>query len=69
VVHTHAPSLIPFGVTNVPAAADVPSLGPHRLRHSPFFEIRERAGMTDMLIRNAMLGRNLADALAIIRPL
>jgi len=29
----------------------------------PVFEIRERAGMTDMLIRNATLGRNLAEAL------
>jgi ribulose-5-phosphate 4-epimerase/fuculose-1-phosphate aldolase len=62
VVHTHAPSLIPFGVTNVP-------LRPMYHRSAfigfgiPVFEIRERAGMTDMLIRNATLGRNLADAL------
>jgi len=32
------------------------------LRHSRFRDPRAR-GMTDMLIRNAMLGRNLADAL------
>jgi ribulose-5-phosphate 4-epimerase/fuculose-1-phosphate aldolase len=62
VVHTHAPSLIPFGVTNVP-------LRPMYHRSAfiafgvPVFEIRERAGMTDMLIRNATLGRNLAEAL------
>jgi len=62
VVHTHAPSLIPFGVTNVP-------LRPMYHRSAfigfgvPVFEIRERAGMTDMLIRNAILGRNLAEAL------
>ena len=62
VVHTHAPSLIPFGVTNVP-------LRPMYHRSAfiafgvPTFEIRERAGMTDMLIRNATLGRNLAEAL------
>jgi len=62
VVHTHAPSLIPFGVTKVP-------LQPMYHRSAfisfgvPVFEIRERAGMTDMLIRNAILGRNLAEAL------
>lgn len=56
VVHTHAPSLIPFGVTKVP-------LKPMYHRSAfiafgiPVFEIRERAGMTDMLIRNATLGR------------
>jgi HCOMODA/2-hydroxy-3-carboxy-muconic semialdehyde decarboxylase len=62
VVHTHAPALIPFGVTKVP-------LQPMYHRSAfiafgiPVFEIRERAGMTDMLIRNATLGRNLAEAL------
>jgi ribulose-5-phosphate 4-epimerase/fuculose-1-phosphate aldolase len=62
VVHTHAPSLIPFGVTKVP-------LQPMYHRSAfisfgiPVFEIRERAGMTDMLIRNAILGHNLAEAL------
>ena len=61
VVHTHASSLIPFGVTKVP-------LQPMYHRSAfisfgvPVFEIRERAGMTDMLIRNATLGRNLAEA-------
>jgi ribulose-5-phosphate 4-epimerase/fuculose-1-phosphate aldolase len=62
VVHTHAPSLIPFGDTKVP-------LQPMYHRSAfiafgvPVFEIRERAGMTDMLIRNQALGRNLAEAL------
>jgi HCOMODA/2-hydroxy-3-carboxy-muconic semialdehyde decarboxylase len=62
VVHTHAPSLIPFGVTKVP-------LQPMYHRSAfisfgvPVFEIRDRAGITDMLIRNATLGRNLADVL------
>lgn len=63
VVHTHAPSLIPFGATKVP-------LRPMYHRSAfislgiPVFEIRERAGMTDMLIRNAMLGRALAETVA-----
>ncbi|HYC16166.1 MAG TPA: class II aldolase/adducin family protein [Pseudolabrys sp.] len=62
VVHTHAPSLIPFGVTKVP-------LKPMYHRSAfisfgiPVFEIRERAGMTDMLIRNPTLGHNLAEVL------
>ena len=62
IVHTHAPSLIPFGVTKVP-------LQPMYHRSAfiafgvPVFEIRERAGMTDMLIRNPALGRNLAEVL------
>src|SRR5215510_10214448 len=62
IVHTHAPSLIPFGVTKVP-------LQPMYHRSAfisfgiPVFEIRERAGMTDMLIRNPTLGHNLAETL------
>ena len=62
IVHTHAPSLIPFGVTNVP-------LKPMYHRSAfisfgiPVFEIRQRAGMTDMLIRNPTLGHSLAETL------
>jgi HCOMODA/2-hydroxy-3-carboxy-muconic semialdehyde decarboxylase len=63
IVHTHAPALIPFGISKVP-------LKPVYLRSAfiaagiPVFEIQERAGMTDMLIRDHTLGRALADALA-----
>ena len=62
IVHTHAPALIPFGISKVP-------LKPVYHRSAfiaagvPVFEIRERAGMTDMLIRDQALGRALADAL------
>jgi ribulose-5-phosphate 4-epimerase/fuculose-1-phosphate aldolase len=62
IVHTHAPALIPFGISKVP-------LKPVYHRSAfiaagvPVFEIRERAGMTDMLIRDHALGRALADAL------
>ena len=62
VVHTHAPSLIAFGDTKVPLKPMY-----HRAAFIafgiPVFEIRDKAGMTDMLIRNATLGRNLAEAL------
>jgi HCOMODA/2-hydroxy-3-carboxy-muconic semialdehyde decarboxylase len=62
IVHTHAPALIPFGISKVP-------LKPVYHRSAfvaagvPVFEIRERAGMTDMLIRDQALARALADAL------
>ena len=62
VVHNHAPALIPYGVNGVP-------LRPlyHRAafiaQGVPIFEIRDRAGMTDMLIRNGQLGRSLAEAI------
>jgi ribulose-5-phosphate 4-epimerase/fuculose-1-phosphate aldolase len=62
IVHSHAPALIPFGISKVP-------LKPVYHRSAfvsagvPVFEIRERAGMTDMLIRDRALGRALADAL------
>jgi len=62
IVHTHAPALIPFGISKVP-------LQPVYHRSAfiaggiPVFEIRAAAGMTDMLIRNRMLGEALAKAL------
>ena len=62
IVHTHAPALIPFGITKVPLKpvyhrSAVVSAG------VPVFEIRKSAGMTDMLIRDQALGRALAKAL------
>lgn len=62
VVHNHAPALIPYGVTGV-------VLRPlyHRAafvaQGIPVFEIRDCAGMTDMLIRNNQLGRALAEVI------
>ncbi len=64
VVHCHAPSLIPFGITREPL---------HPVFHNssfvgegvPVFEIREAAGLdTDMLIRTPELGKALAATLA-----
>jgi ribulose-5-phosphate 4-epimerase/fuculose-1-phosphate aldolase len=62
VVHSHSPSVLPFGVTG------------NRLRPifhmagflgsgSSHFEIRDAGGTTDMLIRNGELGRALARSL------
>jgi ribulose-5-phosphate 4-epimerase/fuculose-1-phosphate aldolase len=62
VVHSHSPSVIPFGVTG------------NRLRPifhmagflgsgSTIYDIRDGAGDTDMLVRNSELGKALAQSL------
>jgi ribulose-5-phosphate 4-epimerase/fuculose-1-phosphate aldolase len=62
VVHHHSAAVIPFGITNVPLRpvyhmAAFVGLG------VPVFEIREAAGVTDMLISTPQLGRALAATL------
>jgi ribulose-5-phosphate 4-epimerase/fuculose-1-phosphate aldolase len=63
VVHSHSPALIPFGVTRArlrPICHMSGFLG----ATTPVFEIRLSAGEhTDMLVRNAELGRALAASL------
>jgi ribulose-5-phosphate 4-epimerase/fuculose-1-phosphate aldolase len=63
IVHSHSPSIIPFGVTSVPLRPIYHMssfLGPG----VPIFEIREAGGpATDMLIRNPELGAALARSL------
>ena len=63
VVHSHSPALIPFGVTGArlrPICHMSSFLG----SLTPVFEIRTSAGdNTDMLVRNAALGRALAERL------
>jgi len=62
IVHCHAPSLIPFGITKVP-------LRPVYHNSSfvgegvPVFEIREGGGDTNMLVETPELGRALAKTL------
>jgi ribulose-5-phosphate 4-epimerase/fuculose-1-phosphate aldolase len=62
IVHCHCPDVIPFAATSVPmrplyhmASFIAPGV--------PVFEIRQVAGMTDMLIRTPALGRALAATL------
>ncbi len=63
VVHNHSPTVVPFSVTDVPMRA---------LYHMasfigdglPNFEIREVRKGTDLLIRDAVLGKSLASTLA-----
>jgi Class II Aldolase and Adducin N-terminal domain len=62
VVHTHSPGVIPFTVSQVPLRA---------IYHNPAFlaagapvwDIRKDFGDTDMLVRNPVIGKSLAQTL------
>jgi HCOMODA/2-hydroxy-3-carboxy-muconic semialdehyde decarboxylase len=62
VVHSHSPSLIPFGVTGEPLLP-VFHMSGFLAEGSALFEIRNVAGDTDMLVSNGRLGAALAAAL------
>jgi HCOMODA/2-hydroxy-3-carboxy-muconic semialdehyde decarboxylase len=62
VVHCHTPSLIPFGVTDVPLRPMF-GLAGFLAEGVPVFEIRKTAGMTDLLIRDSARGHALAQTL------
>jgi ribulose-5-phosphate 4-epimerase/fuculose-1-phosphate aldolase len=59
VVHSHSPEIIPYTVTGT-ALRPIYHMSGFLGAGAPIFEIRDTAGMTDMLIRN----NTLADALA-----
>jgi ribulose-5-phosphate 4-epimerase/fuculose-1-phosphate aldolase len=60
VVHSHSPSVIPFGATRVPLRP-IYHMSSFLGASVPVFEIREAGGpATDMLIRSAELGAALA---------
>jgi len=59
IVHSHSPSVIPFGVTGTDLRP-ICHVGGFLGWGAPIFEIRDVGGMTDMLIRD----NKLADALA-----
>jgi HCOMODA/2-hydroxy-3-carboxy-muconic semialdehyde decarboxylase len=62
VIHSHSLGVIPFGVTEMPLRALLLTAG-FLGSGVPVFDIREAAGMTDMLVRNAELGKALAESL------
>jgi ribulose-5-phosphate 4-epimerase/fuculose-1-phosphate aldolase len=62
VVHNHAPSVIPFGVTSVPMRPVFHMAG-FIGNGVPVFDIRKTFGMTDMLVSDSAKGRALAQAL------
>jgi ribulose-5-phosphate 4-epimerase/fuculose-1-phosphate aldolase len=63
IVHSHSPAVIPFGVTQVPMR---PVFHTAAFLHVgvPVWDIAEEAGVTDMLVRTATLGKSLAKTLA-----
>jgi ribulose-5-phosphate 4-epimerase/fuculose-1-phosphate aldolase len=62
VVHSHSPSVIPFGVTGQ-RLRPVFHMSGFLGSGSSLFEIRDTGGNTDMLIRNSGLGKALAKSL------
>jgi ribulose-5-phosphate 4-epimerase/fuculose-1-phosphate aldolase len=62
VVHNHSPAVIPFGVSTVPLRP-LYHMAAFLWEGVPVFEIRDVAGMTDMLVRSPALGHALAQTL------
>jgi ribulose-5-phosphate 4-epimerase/fuculose-1-phosphate aldolase len=62
IVHSHSPSVIPFGATAVPLRPIYHMAG-FLGGGTAYFDISDKSGNTDMLIRNSALGKNLADSL------
>jgi HCOMODA/2-hydroxy-3-carboxy-muconic semialdehyde decarboxylase len=62
VVHSHSPNVIPFGVTEHPLRA-LYHMSSFLGTGVPVFEIRNAAGMTNMLVSNNALGKSLAQTL------
>jgi ribulose-5-phosphate 4-epimerase/fuculose-1-phosphate aldolase len=62
IVHSHSPSVIPFGVTGQPLRPIFHMSG-FLGEGAALFEIRETGGDTDMLIRDNRLGKALAHSL------
>jgi ribulose-5-phosphate 4-epimerase/fuculose-1-phosphate aldolase len=62
VVHSHSPSVIPFGVTGG-SLRPIYHMSGFLGAGAPIFEIRSAGGMTDMLIRDNALGDALARML------
>lgn len=63
VVHTHAPDLVTFSASSVPLLP-IYHMAAFLGEGVAKFEIRDAGGVTDMLIRDASLGRALAKTLA-----
>ncbi len=62
VVHSHAANVVPFAASSVPLKP-VYHMSSFLRTGAPVFEIREKFGMTDMLIRNNAQGSALAEKL------
>jgi HCOMODA/2-hydroxy-3-carboxy-muconic semialdehyde decarboxylase len=63
VVHAHAPSVVSFSVSTIPLRP-IYHMSAFIGEGLPMFDIRQAAGMTDMLVSNGDRGRALAQKLA-----
>jgi ribulose-5-phosphate 4-epimerase/fuculose-1-phosphate aldolase len=63
IVHSHAPAVVPFAATSV-RLRPIYHMGGFLRAGAPVFEIRERFGTTDMLVRDNAQGAALAEVLA-----
>lgn len=62
IVHSHSASVIPFGVTTMPMRAMYHNAA-FLAQGVPVFNIHDKFGATDMLVRNRAIGQALAEAL------
>jgi ribulose-5-phosphate 4-epimerase/fuculose-1-phosphate aldolase len=62
VVHSHSPSVVPFGLVGVPMQAMFHNAA-FLAAGVPVFDIREKVGATDMLVGNPEKGVALADVM------
>src|SRR4030095_2178961 len=62
IVHSHASSVIPFSVSSVPLRP-VHHVSGFLGSPTRVFDIRQRFGMTDMLVRSVAQGEALAESL------
>jgi ribulose-5-phosphate 4-epimerase/fuculose-1-phosphate aldolase len=62
VVHSHAPAVVPFSTTKVPLRP-IFHMSSFLRTDVPVFDMRERFGNTDMLVRNNAQGAALAEIL------
>ena len=63
VVHTHSPGVIPYTISQVPLRAVFHNAA-FLAAGAPVWDIRKDFGETDMLVRNAAIGKDLALTLA-----
>jgi len=62
IVHSHAATVVPFAASSV-RLRPIYHMSGFLRTGAPVFEIREKSGMTDMLIRNKAQGAALAETL------
>jgi HCOMODA/2-hydroxy-3-carboxy-muconic semialdehyde decarboxylase len=62
VIHSHSPSVIPFGISQVPMKATY-AMASFLAAGVPVFDIRKAGGAGELLVRNAQFGKALAETL------